>query len=228
MYLGLAKVLLKDFKAYAQAATDRIRQTTEQWTAAAGRSLRYLPSSTENKEAWARATAERDGVRTGLIGVLSCVEPCWSYEIHRNRQTKQLELGGGPSKCLHYYSYLIHKTWGFMHLRLQTWFPFSVHVGLNGREWLGQQMDAAGLGYRRRENCFVTLEDAAKARSCSTASCGLTGRGSWTGSSLKFIRRTHGSSAPNRCPIIGRWIRVNGPPMFCSNRPRRWPNSIRP
>lgn len=164
MYLGLAKVLLKDFKAYAQAATDQIRRATEQLTSAAGRPLRYLPSSTENKEAWARATAERDGVRAGLIGVLSCVEPCRSYEIHRNRQAKRLELRGGPGKCLHYYFYLIHKIWGFMHVRLQTWFPFSVHVCLNGREWLGQQMDASGLGYRRRENCFVALEDAAKAQ----------------------------------------------------------------
>ena len=164
MYLGLAKVLLKDFKAYALASTDQIRRATEQLALAAGRPLHYLPSSRESKEAWARAVAERDGVREGLIGVLSCVEPCRSYEIHRNRQAKRLELRGGPSKCLHYYFYLIHPRWGFMHLRLQTWFPFTVQVCLNGREWLGRQMDAAGLGYLRRENCFVQVEDAVRAQ----------------------------------------------------------------
>lgn len=44
-------------------------------------------------------------------------------------------------------------------MRLQSWFPFTVHVCLNGREWLARQMDAAGLRYQRRENCFAWIED---------------------------------------------------------------------
>jgi hypothetical protein len=31
-----------------------------------------------------------------------------------------------------------------MHARIQTWFPFNIQVGLNGREWLSRQMDEAG------------------------------------------------------------------------------------
>jgi hypothetical protein len=53
----------------------------------------------------------------------------------------------------------MHPTFGFMHARIQTWFPFSIQICLNGREWLARQMDAAGLGYRQRENCFTWLED---------------------------------------------------------------------
>ena len=78
--------------------------------------------------------------------------------------TRRLELVGGWRKCLHYYHYLIHPTFGFAHLRLQSWFPFTVHVGLNGREWLACQMDAAHLAYRRRENCFVWIADLAAAQ----------------------------------------------------------------
>ena len=52
---------------------------------------------------------------------------------------KRLELVGEPRKCLHLYHYLIHPLFGFMHLRLQTWFPFSLQVCLNGREWLARQ-----------------------------------------------------------------------------------------
>jgi hypothetical protein len=40
----------------------------------------------------------------------------------------------------------------------------SVQVGLNGREWLGRQMDQAGIGYLRQENCFVHLQDPAAAQ----------------------------------------------------------------
>jgi hypothetical protein len=44
-----------------------------------------------------------------------------------------------------------------MHARIQTWFPFAVQICLNGREWLARAMDAAGLGYVRRDNCFTWL-----------------------------------------------------------------------
>jgi hypothetical protein len=40
-------------------------------------------------------------------------------------------------------------------VRLQTWFPFEIQVGLNGREWLSRQMDQEGLRYRRSDNKFL-------------------------------------------------------------------------
>ena len=49
---------------------------------------------------------------------------------------------------------------GFMHARIQSWFPFNVQVYVNGREWLAVEMDKAGIQYRRRENCFTWVEDA--------------------------------------------------------------------
>jgi len=163
-FLWQQGVLLKDFKSYVWDVTNRIRRATEQLAGAAGRPLVYLASSATKKEDVARQIAERDGIRKGLICVLSCVEPCRSYEIHRNRQTRELELQGGWRKCLHYYYYLMHPHLGFMHVRLQTWFPLMVHVCLNGREWLARQMDAAGIGYVRRDNCFAQIADVAAAQ----------------------------------------------------------------
>ena len=43
--------------------------------------------------------------------------------------------------------------------RVQSWFPFSVDVCLNGRQWLARQMDQAGIAYRQRNNCFVWIEE---------------------------------------------------------------------
>jgi hypothetical protein len=123
-----------------------------------------LASSSTRKEHVARGIARRDGVDEGLICVLTCVEPCWSYQIYRNRETRRLELHGRPSKCLHYYHYWIDPTLGFMHARLQTWFPFTVHVCINGREWLARQMDRAGIGYVRRDNCFLQIANVARAQ----------------------------------------------------------------
>ncbi len=78
-YLGLAKVLLKDFKQYALATTDEIRQAMVHLAETAGRPLCYLTRSAVNQESRARTLAERDGVGEGLIAVLRCVKPCRSY-----------------------------------------------------------------------------------------------------------------------------------------------------
>jgi hypothetical protein len=46
-----------------------------------------------------------------------------------------------------------------MHARVQTWLPFNVKVCLNGREWLGRQMDEAGIDYVKKDNCFTRISD---------------------------------------------------------------------
>jgi hypothetical protein len=46
-----------------------------------------------------------------------------------------------------------------MHARIQTWFPFSIQICLNGREWLSRSMDSEGLHYLQRDNCCTWLED---------------------------------------------------------------------
>jgi hypothetical protein len=46
-----------------------------------------------------------------------------------------------------------------MSVRLQTWFPFEVQIGLNGREWLAQRMDQDGLAYQRSDNKFLWVAD---------------------------------------------------------------------
>lgn len=163
-FLWHRQVLLKDFKAFAGTITAEIRQAAEEGTVKQGRPIEYLHNSVMDKEAWARAVAKRDDIQQGLIGVLKSVETCWSYEVGPNRAKKKLELRGKPSKCLHYYHYFMDPEVGLSYVRLQTWFPFTVHVGMNGREWLARQMDGRGLRYRRRDNCFTWIEDWARAQ----------------------------------------------------------------
>jgi hypothetical protein len=47
-----------------------------------------------------------------------------------------------------------------MNARIQTWFPFSIQVCLNGREWLARQLQAEGRAdFKRHDNCFTWLGD---------------------------------------------------------------------
>jgi len=164
LFLNMRRVLFRDFKRFAIATSDRLQRITEDAVRKQGRPVRYLESSHTDKDALARAIARKDGVTEGLVAMLTCVEPCMTFSMGTNPKSNQLEIRSKRSKCLHLYHYLIDPTFGFMHARIQTWFPFNVQIYINGREWLAHQMDAAGMAYERRENCFVRICDFAKAQ----------------------------------------------------------------
>jgi hypothetical protein len=195
-YLYQAGVLLKDFKAYVLATTEEVRKATARTAEEAGRPVEYLASSATRKEDRAREIALRDGIQEGLICVLTCVEPCWSYEVGRHIEKKHLQLRGGYRKCLHHYFYYQHPVVGFMHARLQTWFPFTMHICLNGREWLARQMDAEGIGYLRRDNCFVQVANVERAQQLLDQQL----RVSWTSLLNRIAQQAH----PAQKTLFGR------------------------
>jgi hypothetical protein len=165
-YLWANQVLLKDFGKHVEQVSQRLKEASLAEAEALRRPVQYLSSSQMDKEKIARDIMAKEGIRTGLVCVLSCVEPCWSFEIHRNRESKKLELQPRYRKCLFLYHYGIHPVFGFLNARIQTWFPFPVQICVNGREWLAQQMQAAGLEYVRQDNCFPWIADWAKAQHC--------------------------------------------------------------
>lgn len=163
-YLNACRVLIKDFGRFAHGLSERIKTGIYRLAERQNRPYRYLSSSQMSKEDVARAIAAEDNVQEGLIAILGCVEPCLSYQVRGSKETKQIHLQLEQRKCMHFYFYYIHRLMGFMHVRLQSWFPFTININLNGREWLSRQLDAAGVGYRKKGNCFVWIEDLAKAQ----------------------------------------------------------------
>ena len=164
VWLGHANVLLKDFRDYAKGLTDRIKQATKDLVEKAERPLTYLHSSSLRKEDLARNIAQRDSITEGLVCVLTAVEPCYTFTVGPNRKEKKLELRSHQGKCLHQYFYVIDPQLGWLNVRLQTWFPFTVHIVINGREWLSQQLRRKGIDFERRDNCFVDVADVALAQ----------------------------------------------------------------
>lgn len=158
-YLRKCGVLWKDFKPFVTGITLRVRQAAEALAKGLGRPMLYFASSATTKENYARDIQQRDQVRSGLISVFSCVEPCRTWFVRGDRTTQRLHLELRWGKCVHLYFYWLHEQLGFLSVRLQTWFPFLIQVCLNGREWLARQMDAAGMAYRRQDNCFPWIAD---------------------------------------------------------------------
>ena len=155
-FLRIIGVKLAEFGQWVEQTTAGIRDATERVARKAGRPLEYLSNPSVSKEEVARQIAAADGIERGLICVLSCVEPCFSYSVY-GRGSPQLRAG--TRRCLHYYHYLIDPYFGFMHVRVQSWMPMSMHVCVNGREWLARRMDQTRMGYRRADNCFTALEN---------------------------------------------------------------------
>ena len=163
-YLWANRIPFKDFHHHSLAITKQLEEASQRYARETGREIRYLNNAKIEKEAVAREIAARDGITSGLICVLRSVDPCMSFAIHRNSASKHLEISYRERKCIHLYHYQMHPVFGFMHARIQTWFPFRVYVCLNGREWLARQMDQAGLHYQQRDNCFPWLEDVSQAQ----------------------------------------------------------------
>jgi hypothetical protein len=163
-YLNACRILIKDFGTFAKGLTARIKAAAYASAEQSGRPFRYLTSSQISKEALARQIARQDGVTSGLIAIFSALENCLSYSVRGNRQTKHIHMVLEPRKCLHLYHYFQHEELGLCHVRVQTWFPFTVDLCLNGRDRLARQMDQAGLAYRQRDNCFIWVQEVARAQ----------------------------------------------------------------
>ena len=163
-WLRHQKVLIKDFGDFATSLTQRLKQAVEQVASQRVRDIEFLRSSKYSKEDLVAELIRREGLTEGVVCVLSAVEPCRSYEVRRNPDTKMLDLEAQPRRCLHWYVYFLDAVLGLCHVRIQSWLPFSVHVCVNGREWLCRELTKQGIGFERRDNCLARVDDVAAAQ----------------------------------------------------------------
>jgi hypothetical protein len=157
-FLWQVQVPLTQYKVFAEHTTVQLCKAIESRAKQAG-VYRYLNNSHDSKEQTALRLAAEQQRTEGLIAVLGCVEPCRIVQVRGNRETKQQEARIESGKCMHYYHYYLDRDYGLRYTRLQTWFPFTMHVGLNGRDWLAQQMSKVGLAFHKKDNCFTWVED---------------------------------------------------------------------
>lgn len=164
VWLSSRHILLKDFTQLAIKLSGRIKQHAQAYAEAQGRPYQYLTSPNISKEEVARNLVEKDKIQKGLVCVLGCVEPSRSFKVGPNRKKKKLELRAVDRPCLHIYFYYLDREFGLMHVRLQSWLPFTIQVCLNGWEYLARRLDKAGIGYEKRDNCFAHIDDLTKAQ----------------------------------------------------------------
>ena len=163
-FVGFHRILYKDFGRFAEGLSQQLKDRVAQIAQQSNRPYVYLQSSAQSKEEVAKDIAERDQVTEGLICILGCVEQCQSFSIHRNAKSKMLELVPAKRKCLHYYFYYIDREFGFMHVRVESWLPFSIQVYVNGREYLARKLEKAGIEFEKYDNCFTRIDNIGRAQ----------------------------------------------------------------
>jgi len=183
-WLQAAGIAANNFIKWAENLTNRLRRRTEKDAREAGRSVQYLDKFVDKEALVQKIRNERGVADNGLVAVLSTLETCRSFSISPGDAAR---LKRKIRKCLHYYFYWDDGKFGLTQVRLQTWFPFSVHVMLNGREWLARQLDQDNIGYVRRDNCFIEIADLTKAKKLLDDQRKIN----WPSHMNRLLRRVH-------------------------------------
>jgi hypothetical protein len=157
-------LLLKDFKRFVTMHSERIKQHARAMAEDSGRPYIHLNGALR-KEEKARKIADSDGITQGLVCILAAVEACQSFKFAFGK--KRPRLLSARRKCLCLYFYFIDPEFGFMHVRIPTWFPFTIQIYLNGHEWLARKLDQYGIGYSKLENAFLWIEAPGRAQGFS-------------------------------------------------------------
>lgn len=163
-YLIQNGVKLKDFNQFALKQTDSLCKNIETYVKKNHAEIHYLNSGKIDKDEFARSIFDNNQNKVGLITALSTVEICNTMTVKPNHDTKQLEVTSRPTKCKHYYFYYNDKEFGWMYLKIQTWFPYNVQIYINGHEYLSKIFDKENIKYEMYHNSFSYIEDFDKAQ----------------------------------------------------------------
>jgi hypothetical protein len=164
IFLSSQRVLLKNFSPFARQLAQEISEHAQAFAAERGRPYKYLNSPSLAKEQLAREIMEQDQLSEGLVCVFASVEPCHTITVRGDRQTKQLVLRAEERQCKHLYFYFLDREFGLLHVRLQTWFPFTMQVCINGRRWLANKLKRAGISFVQHDNTFTHIGDCQRAQ----------------------------------------------------------------
>jgi hypothetical protein len=158
-------ILNKDYKAWVRAQSAKLIDAAETYArTSCGRGITSIPSCHERKESIAHARQQALGIQSGLIGVWSCTEACTTYRAHYDAQAGFPQLRRDFARCKHLYFYYDHPLYGFLSVRVQTWFPYGIQIALNGREWLRRSLDKERIDFVLHGNKFLHMADYARAQ----------------------------------------------------------------
>jgi len=130
-----------------------------------------------------------------LVAVLCVQETCSAVKLRYGEGKPRLIFTRRPQRVLYYY--WLDANFGLMYLRLQTYFPYTMQVYVNGHDWLARQMKHWGLGFVQHDNAFVDLDNPQRAQQLADRFA-----------KLPWVKQLHGWARKINPLLTGRgWLR---------------------
>lgn len=126
-----------------------------------GRTYEYVQGDSD-KDAWAKEQRDKHAVKEGLIGVLCVMETCSTFKLGRADKRPIFVAKKVPQRVLYYY--FLDPRLGLMHVRLQTWAPFTCQIYVNGHDYLARKLTQQHIPFEQIDNCFTHLGDPQQAQ----------------------------------------------------------------
>ncbi len=115
-----------------------------------------------DKDAWAKKHLQAHPITEGLVGILCVMEACRTFKLKPGKDRPCFVSRKVPQRVLYYY--FIDRELGLMHVRLQTWAPFTCQVYANGHDFVARQLKKKGIAFEQVDNAFVELADPVAAQ----------------------------------------------------------------
>jgi len=158
-------ILNKNYKMWIMKQTKIIINNADRYARVnCGHPIIHIPTWRIRKEKLAHERQKKEQILSGLIGVWSCLERGSSYRAAYCAEAGFPQLKHYQVQCKHLYFYFDDSEYGFMNIRLQTWFPYHIQICLNGREWLRRALEKEGIKFFVHGNKFLYIEDYQKAQ----------------------------------------------------------------
>ena len=126
LYLIQNKLLFKDYETHVKAVSQRVKKAALESFQQQNLPVKYVHGR-DDKEQIARAFAAERGITEGDVCALTTMEMAPTFQHDKTSMVMR------PRPCLTIYQYRLDPEFGWMHARIQTWFPFCIHVCINGR-----------------------------------------------------------------------------------------------
>jgi hypothetical protein len=173
-----------DFLRFAEVQSTTLVCRAQEECARVGATYQFLKGR-QRKEAIVDAILRKRGHGEGLVCVLATMECCRSFRLAYGEGRPELRPDRRQQRVL--YFYLIDPDFGLLYIRLETWFPLTVQIYINGHSWLARQMARRGIGFVQHDNAFTHIDDGAAAQKLADSFADL----SWPKLLDRLARRVH-------------------------------------
>jgi hypothetical protein len=165
------KIRRCDFMAFAEKQSETLVDNAKRLAEEAEVEYRFLQGSHHKNKLVDEILRQRSDLVEGLICVFCCMECCSSFRLASGKDRPRLVNARRQQRVL--YFYFLDPQLGLIHIRLTTWFPFTIQVYVNGHSWLAQEMLQRQLGFNLQDNAFTALDDPQAAQELADSFTGL-------------------------------------------------------